>query len=71
MRQRHDFTGKMCSASANGKTETCFTLQQAIYRVYDFARSMENKQGWITLPCGTVLEWDGNNWFIMGYNSDE
>ena len=68
---KHDFTGKMCKAVANGKEETCFTLQQAIYRVYHFANGMESKQGWITLPCGTILEWDGHHWFIMGYNSDD
>ncbi len=60
---KHNFNGKMYKAISNGETETCFTLQQAIYRVYHFANGMENKQGWIKLSDDTVLEWDGHNWF--------
>ena len=54
----------MYQAEANGESENCFTLEQAIYRVYHFARTMNEKRGSITLPDGNVLQWDGMNWKV-------
>ena len=54
----------MYKAEANGESEWCFTLQQAIYRVYHFATRMDKKSGSVTLPDENVLEWNGMNWKV-------